>query len=60
MWTPLILVCATELCRAIAGPSMLTEEDCWLSIQQGAAEIAEQRPELRLVDAQCVNWDDRA
>ena len=59
MWTPLILVCAAELCRAIAGPSMPTENDCWLSIQQGAAEIAEQRPDLRLVDAQCVSWDER-
>lgn len=53
-------MCAAELCRAIAGPSMPTENDCWLSIQQGAAEIAEQRSDLRLVDAQCVSWDDRA
>lgn len=60
MWSPLILVCAAELCRVISGPQMPTEEDCWLSIQQGAAEIQAQRSDLRLVDAKCIRWDERA
>lgn len=60
MWTPLILFCMAEACRAIAGPMVMTEQDCWISIQQGAAEIQQIDASVRLVDAQCVRWDERA
>lgn len=60
MYTGLILVCMGEVCRAIAGPMVATEQDCWLSIQQGAAEIQQMNDSIRLVDAQCVRWDERA
>lgn len=60
MWTPLILVCMAEACRALAGPVVMTEQDCWTSIQQGAAEIQQIDPTIRLVDAQCVPWGERA
>jgi hypothetical protein len=60
MWTPLILICVAEGCRALAGPWAVSEEACWLSIQQGAAEIQQVEPSVELVDAQCVRWDRRA
>jgi hypothetical protein len=60
MWTPLILVCMAEACRTLAGPMVMTEQDCWVSIQQGAAEIQQIDASVRLVDAQCVRWDERA
>lgn len=60
MWTPLILVCMAEACRAIPGPMVATERDCWVSIQQGAAQIQQMDSGIRLVDAQCVRWDERA
>lgn len=59
MWSPLILVCAAELCRVISGPMTETERDCWVSIQEGAAQIQQQVPTVRLVDARCVRWDER-
>lgn len=61
MWTALILVCVGEACRALTGPTLLmTEEECWVSIQQGAAELASIDESIRLVDAMCVRWDRRA
>jgi len=60
MWSPLIFVCMSEACRVLAGPVVLTEEDCWMSIQQGAAEIQALDASVRLVDAMCVSWDRRA
>lgn len=60
MWTPLILVCMAEACRALAGPLTISEESCWVSIQAGAAEIQQIDPTVVLVDAQCVRWDRQA
>lgn len=60
MWTPLILFCIAEGCRALAGPMLLTEEECWTSIQAGAAEIQQVDPSIRLIDAMCIRWDRQA
>lgn len=60
MWTALILVCVAETCRALAGPLVVSEESCWMSIQSGAAEILSVNPAATLVDARCVHWDTRA
>jgi len=42
------------------GPSLLTEEECFASISEGAIYIQTEYPDRRLVDYKCVQWSEEA
>lgn len=57
MFTPIILVCAMNICTTIGGPSVATEGDCHRSVvEMGIPYVTQAYPNYQIVDYKCVSW----